>query len=95
MLGNFPQAYSHVGLNCCALNLTRETASCGGVRGAAAPYDATSWGDARTDTDGPAGSPVERRGTCDSGSLVKSARFTSPPALVDTGLWLLAAILSQ
>jgi GH15 family glucan-1,4-alpha-glucosidase len=25
MLGNFPQAYSHVGLICCALNLTRET----------------------------------------------------------------------
>ena len=24
MLGNFPQAYSHVGLICCALNLTRE-----------------------------------------------------------------------
>jgi GH15 family glucan-1,4-alpha-glucosidase len=25
MLGNFPQAYSHVGLICCALNLTRGT----------------------------------------------------------------------
>jgi hypothetical protein len=25
MLGNFPQAYSHVGLINCALNLTRET----------------------------------------------------------------------
>lgn len=25
MLGNFPQAYSHVGLICCALNLTQET----------------------------------------------------------------------
>jgi len=25
MLGNSPQAYSHVGLICCALNLTRET----------------------------------------------------------------------
>jgi GH15 family glucan-1,4-alpha-glucosidase len=25
MLGNFPQAYSHVGLIICALNLTRET----------------------------------------------------------------------
>jgi GH15 family glucan-1,4-alpha-glucosidase len=24
MLGNFPQAYSHVGLICCALNLARE-----------------------------------------------------------------------
>ena len=25
MLGNFPQAYSHVGLIVCALNLSRET----------------------------------------------------------------------
>jgi GH15 family glucan-1,4-alpha-glucosidase len=25
MLGNFPQAYSHIGLICCALNLARET----------------------------------------------------------------------
>ena len=37
MLGNFPQAYSHVGLINCALNLNSADRACRGARG---PYDA-------------------------------------------------------
>jgi GH15 family glucan-1,4-alpha-glucosidase len=57
MLGNFPQAYSHVGLINCALNLSRRTgpaeerAESGSLPGQDAPAAALAAGDERSDGD--------------------------------------------